>query len=203
MPDAIQQTAPEQTKLAVTSFDAIPEIEIAHRKKTSDFSKPVLMTSLTLHSDQAQQLLEHSFARVNQTLYATTRMMRAQNKLKEAKTAENQLNGLFDGFSQVLNATILDMEKCLKAKSSNDTITLAVYDHKRSLDVAIRTVYTHRLINLFQRLDYLIALADTMELQAVCSPDECDNTTKSWCRHFRKMLKAVNATRTPRSDAIG
>lgn len=33
MTDAIQQTAPEQTKLALTSFDAIPEIEIAHRKR--------------------------------------------------------------------------------------------------------------------------------------------------------------------------
>jgi hypothetical protein len=191
--------ATEQKKLAATSFDEVPEIPVSQRKKTSDYSKPVFMTQVTLHSDQAQQLLEHSFSRANQALYAATRMLRAQNKVREAREAEKQIDVLFDGFSGAINSTILGMEECLKAKSGQGAITLPVYDHRRGFEIAIRTVYSQRLINLFQRLDYLIALSDALELQAVCSPDECDNTTKSWCRQFRKLLQAVHAVRGSRT----
>lgn len=185
----------EQKKLASTSFDEVPEITVSQRKKTADYSKPVFMAQVTLHSDQAQQLLEHSFTRVNQALYAATRMLRAQNKTQEARVAEKQINVLFDSFSEAINSTILSMEDCLKAKSGQNAITLPAYDHKRTFEIAIRTVYSQRLVNLFQRLDYLIALSDAMELQAVCSQDECDNTTKSWCRQFRKLMQAVHAVR--------
>ena len=190
------QDEAKQKKLAATSFSEVPEIAVNQRKKTSDYSKPVFMTQVTLHSDQAQQLLEHSFSRVNQALYAATRMMRAQNKMKEAKSAEKQIGEMFDAFSQAINGTILEMEKCITDNTGKTSIELVTYDHKRAFEVAVRTVYSRRLINLFQRIDYLIALADTMELLLICPPDECDNTTKSWCRQFRKFFQAIQAVRT-------
>ena len=70
-----------------------------------------------------------------------------------------------------------------------------IYDHKREFEVPVRTGFSMRLVNLTQMLDTLIAATEKLEINNVLSPDDSDETIKSWVYRYRQFCKAINQIR--------
>ena len=74
------------------------------------------------------------------------------------------------------------------------------YDHKREFKVPVRTGYATRLIHLTQMFDELIGTTETLEINNVISPENCDRTIKSWSRRYRSFCRAINVLRVESYD---
>lgn len=182
------------------SHDVIPDIESQVRKSTSDFSKPALIKKITLNTNQAQQVFEHCYIRVDYSLYVATKVARNQFRVVDAKKAEKILGELFEKFSSELSQTVKEMNKLLESKVPKENQNI-VFDHKREFEVPIRTGFSMRLINLTQMLDALIASTEKLEINNVLTLDDSDETIKSWVYRYRQFCKAINRIRLNSSKA--
>lgn len=64
-------------------------------KAAKEHSRPFLSRSLTLRTCQAQKLFEKTFDKLNSQLYAATKVLRLQNRTKEARENEALIESLF------------------------------------------------------------------------------------------------------------
>lgn len=176
------------------SHDEIPDIQPQHRKLTADYSKPVLPKNIVIHTNQVQQAFEHVYIRVDYSLYAATSIARNQYRTADARKAENALHDLFEKFSSSLSATVAQLQGLVEAQVAEEDRKL-IYDHKRNFTVPARTVYSVRFLNLTQMLDTLVAWTDTLGINNVMTPENCDRSIKSWIRLYRAFCRNINQIR--------
>lgn len=181
------------------AHDDVPDIETVKRKNTLDYSKPVLVKKLTLGSTQAQVLFEHVYIRVDYSLYVCTKATRSQGRVAVARKVEAALDEMYEAFSQELAQTLAAMREMLEKKVPEEDRQLT-YDHKREFKVPVRTGYATRLIHLTQMFDELIGTTETLEINNVISPENCDRTIKSWSRRYRSFCRAINVLRVESYD---
>jgi hypothetical protein len=177
------------------AFDAIPDVETQQRKTTSDFSKPALIREITINSNQVQQPFEHSYIRVDYSLYIATKAARSQGRVADAKRAEEALQMVFDGFARELSTVAAQMQELMEQRVDAASRDIQ-YDHKREFTVPVRTGFSMRFLNITQMIDQLAANAETLEINNVLSPQEADQTIRSWVARYRRFCKAINGIRT-------
>ena len=174
--------------------DSIPDIESYVRKNSSDYSKPALIKKIILNTNQVQQVFEHYYIRVDYSLYVATKVARNQFRIADAKKSEKVLGELFEKFSSELSQTANEMNQLLEKDVPIENQNI-IYDHKREFEVPVRTGFSMRLVNLTQMLDTLIAATEKLEINNVLSPDDSDETIKSWVYRYRQFCKAINQIR--------
>lgn len=176
------------------SHDSIPDVLSPRRKASVDYSKPVLPKTITIHTNQVQQAFEHVYIRIDYSLYAATNLARNQYRIADARKAENALHDLFEKFSSSLSDTVAQLQKLIEAQVAQEDCKL-IYDHKRNFTVPARTGYSVRFLNLTQMLDTLVAWTDTLAINNVMTPDNCDRSIKSWIRLYRIFCRNINKIR--------
>ncbi len=176
------------------SHDAVPDIKHQSRKVSADYSKPVLPKTITIHTNQVQQAFEHVYIRVDYSLYAATNIARDQHRTSDARRAEKALQVLFEKFSTSLSSTVAKLQDLVETRVPEENRKI-LYDHTRSFTVPVRTVYSMRFLNLTQMLDTLVAWNDTLAINNVTTPENCDRTIKSWIRLYRALCKSINKIR--------
>lgn len=181
------------------SHDPVPDIEHHRRKATVDYSKPVLPKTIVIHTNQVQQAFEHVYIRIDYSLYAATSIARSQHRTADARKAEHALHELFEKFSSSLSTTVAELQSLVEAQVPEENRKL-IYDHTRSFTVPARSSYSLRFLNLTQMLDTLVAWTDTLGINNVMTPENCDRSIKSWIRLYRAFCKNINQIR---NDAMG
>lgn len=176
------------------SHDSIPDVISQRRKVSADYSKPVLPKTITIHTNQVQQAFEHIYIRIDYSLYAATNLARNQYRTADARRAENALHDLFEKFSSSLSDTVAQLQKLIETQVAQEDRKL-IYDHKRDFTVPARTGYSVRFLNLTQMLDTLVAWTDTLAINNVMTPDNCDRSVKSWIRLYRTFCRNINKIR--------
>mgnify|MGYP001289033278 CR=1 FL=1 len=164
-------------------------------KTAKEHSRPFLSRSLTLRTCQTQKLFEKTFDKLNSQLYAATKVLRLQNRTKEARENEALIENLFSAFSTELNATLSQMKDTLKDRMGEEVPVLS-YDHTLTIEAKASSSFSLRALNLFSILDELIATAELMEISNLISPEMSDKTAKSWCYTFRKFVNQIREIRS-------
>lgn len=164
-------------------------------KTAKEHSRPFLSRSLTLRTCQTQKLFEKTFDKLNSQLYAATKVLRLQNRTKEARENEALIEDLFSAFSTELNATLSQMKDTLKDRMGEEVPVLS-YDHTLTIEAKASSSFSLRTLNLFSILDELIATAELMEISNLISPEMSDKTAKSWCYTFRKFVNQIREIRS-------
>lgn len=164
-------------------------------KAAKEHSRPFLSRSLTLRTCQTQKLFEKTFDKLNSQLYAATKVLRLQNRTKEARENEALIENLFSAFSTELNATLSQMKDTLKDRMGEEVPVLS-YDHTLTIEAKASSSFSLRALNLFSILDELIATAELMEISNLISPEMSDKTAKSWCYTFRKFVNQIREIRS-------
>ncbi len=196
------QSKPDNTKLRQTSrphsemfsHDTVPDIQPQRRKVTADYSKPVLPKTIVIHTNQVQQAFEHVYIRLDYSVYAATSIARNQYRTSDARKAEKSLHALFDKFSSSLSRTVSELQSLIEEQVPEENRKL-IYDHPRSFTVPARSSYSLRFLNLTQMLDTLVALTDTLGINNVMTPENCDRSIKSWIRLYRAFCRSINQIR--------
>lgn len=176
------------------SHDTIPDIQPQRRKVTADYSKPVLPKTIVIHTNQVQQAFEHVYIRVDYSLYASTSIARNQYRTADARKAENALHALFDKFSSSLSSTVVELQNLVEVQVPEENRKL-IYDHTRTFTVPARSAYSLRFLNLTQMLDTLVAWTDTLGINNVMTPENCDRSIKSWIRLYRAFCRNIHQIR--------
>ena len=176
------------------SHDTVPDIEPQRRKVTADYSKPVLPKTIVIHTNQVQQAFEHVYIRLDYSLYAATSIARNQYRTTDARKAEKALQTLFDKFSSSLSSTVAELQGLVEAQVPEENRKL-IYDHPRSFTIPARSSFSLRFLNLTQMLDTLVALTDTLGINNVMTPENCDRSIKSWIRLYRAFCRNINQIR--------
>lgn len=177
------------------SHDETPDIEVQPRQKTADYSKPVLVRQLTVNSNQVQRPFEHCYIRIDYSLYIATKGARSQNRIADAKKAEEALKCVFDAFGAELSDVVAKTKAMIEEKVPADCRGIQ-YDHKRTFTVPVRTGFSTRFLNLTQMLDQLAANAEVLEINNVLAPQEADETVQSWVSRYRRFCRSINAIRS-------
>ena len=164
-------------------------------KAAKEHSRPFLSRSLTLRTCQAQKLFEKTFDKLNSQLYAATKVLRLQNRTKEARENEALIESLFSAFSTELNATLSQMKETLKDRMGEEVPVLS-YGHTLTIEAKASSSFSLRALNLFSILDELIATAELLEISNLISPEMSDKTAKSWCYAFRKFVNQIREIRS-------
>lgn len=164
-------------------------------KTAKEHSRPFLSRSLTLRTCQTQKLFEKTFDKLNSQLYAATKVLRLQNRTKEARENEALIENLFSAFSTELNATLSQMKDTLKDRMGEEVPVLS-YDHTLTIEAKASSSFSLRALNLFSILDELSATAELMEISNLISPEMSDKTAKSWCYTFRKFVNQIREIRS-------
>lgn len=164
-------------------------------KAAKEHSRPFFTQSLTLRTCQTQKLFERTFDKLNSQLYAATKVLRLQNRTKEARENEAAIESLFQAFGKELNNTITQVRETLKDRLGNEVPVLA-YDHSLTIPAKASSSFSLRAINLFAILDELIAATELLEINNLISPEMSDKTAKSWCHAFRKFANQIREIRS-------
>ena len=164
-------------------------------KAVKEHSRPFFTQSLTLRTCQTQKLFERTFDKLNSQLYAATKVLRLQNRTKEARENEAAIESLFQAFGKELNNTITQVRETLKDRLGNEVPVLA-YDHSLTIQAKASSSFSLRAINLFAILDELIAATELLEINNLISPEMSDKTAKSWCHAFRKFANQIREIRS-------
>ncbi len=172
--------------------DELPE---NHEKTGKEHSRPFFTQSLTLRTCQAQKLFERTFDKLNSQLYAATKVLRLQNRTKEARENEAAIENLFLAFGKELNDTMTQVRETLKERLGQDVPALA-YDHTLTIEAKASSSFSLRVINLFAILDELIATTELLEINNLISSEMSDKTAKSWCHAFRKFANQIREIRS-------
>ena len=171
-------------------------------KGAKEHSRPFFAQSLTLRTCQAQKLFERTFDKLNSQLYAATKVLRLQNRTREARENETAIENLFLAFGKELNDTMSQVRETLKDRLGQDVPVLS-YDHTQTIQAKASSSFSLRAINLFAILDELIATTELLEINNLISPEMSDKTAKSWCHAFRKFANQIREIRSrsfPRSS---
>lgn len=164
-------------------------------KAAKEHSRPFFTQSLTLRTCQTQKLFERTFDKLNSQLYAATKVLRLQNRTKEARENEAAIESLFQAFGKELNDTMTQVRETLKDRLGQDVPVLA-YDHTLNIQAKASSSFSLRAINLFAILDELIATTELLEINNLISPEMSDKTAKSWCHAFRKFANQIREIRS-------
>lgn len=204
MPETTAVTPPTEKRpapIAPRSFshDPVPQVAVEHRRKTDDFSKALGVRPVTFSSHHVQMLFEHHFERTDHALYIATKAARNQNRVKEARIAENEIHRLLDDYGKSLSANLATLQKQLETAVPEEFRTI-LYDHKREFKAPIRTGYSQRLLALTLQLDTLIGIIENLELNNVLTPENSDKSIKSWIRYYRQLCSAIQKVR---KDSVG
>ena len=171
------------------------DISEHNEKAAKEHSRPFFTQSLTLRTCQTQKLFERTFDKLNSQLYAATKVLRLQNRTKEARENEAAIESLFQAFGKELNNTMTQVRETLKDRLGNDVPVLA-YDHTLTIEAKASSSFSLRAINLFAILDELIATTELLEINNLISPEMSDKTAKSWCHAFRKFANQIREIRS-------
>lgn len=171
------------------------DISEHNEKAAKEHSRPFFTQSLTLRTCQTQKLFERTFDKLNSQLYAATKVLRLQNRTKEARENEALIESLFSAFSTELNATLSQMKETLKDRIGEEVRALS-YDHTLTIEAKASSSFSLRALNLFSILDELIATAELLEISNLISPEMSDKTAKSWCYAFRKFANQIREIRS-------
>ena len=133
-------------------------------KAAKEHSRPFFTQSLTLRTCQTQKLFERTFDKLNSQLYAATKVLRLQNRTKEARENEAAIESLFQAFGKELNNTMTQVRETLKDRLGNEVPVLA-YDHSLTIQAKASSSFSLRAINLFAILDELIIPKDIYEIR--------------------------------------
>lgn len=193
--ERVQRRTSPRLHFAAVSHETVPDIERQHRKTTADYSKPVLQKTIVIHTNPVQQAFEHVYVRADYSLYAATAIARDQHRIADARKAEAALHALFEKFSSSLSDTVAELGKLIETQVSEENRKL-IYDHTRTFTVPARTGYSMRFLNLTQMLDTLVAWTDTLNINNVMTPENCDRSIKSWIRLYRSFCRNINKIRT-------
>ena len=164
-------------------------------KAAKEHSRPFFTQSLTLRNCQTQKTFERTFDKLNSQLYAATKVLRLQNRTKEARENEADIENLFLAFGKELNDTMTQVRETLKDRLGQDVPVLA-YDHTLTIQAKASSSFSLRAINLFAILDELIATTELLEINNLISPEMSDKTAKSWCYAFRKFANQIREIRS-------
>ena len=171
------------------------ELSENHEKTGKEHSRPFFTQSLTLRTCQAQKLFERTFDKLNSQLYAATKVLRLQNRTKEARENETAIENLFLAFGKELNDTMSQVRETLKDRLGQNVPALS-YDHTQTIQAKASSSFSLRAINLFAILDELIATTELLEINNLISPEMSDKTAKSWCHAFRKFANQIREIRS-------
>lgn len=171
------------------------DISEHNEKAAKEHSRPFFTQSLTLRTCQTQKLFERTFDKLNSQLYAATKVLRLQNRTKEARENEAAIENLFFAFGKELNDTMTQVRETLKERLGQDVPALA-YDHTLTIEAKASSSFSLRVINLFAILDELIATTELLEINNLISPEMSDKTAKSWCHAFRKFANQIREIRS-------
>lgn len=185
---------PTSVRSGVFSHDPVPQVEVAHRRATADFSKALGVRTITIQSHHVQTLFEHHFERIDHALYIATKAARNQHRIQQARIAENEIHRLLDEYSKSLASNLSSLKKQLESNVPLEFQTL-LYDHKREFEAPIRTGYSQRFLALTAQLDQLIGIIENLELNNVLTPENSDKSIKSWLHYYRQLCSAIQKVR--------
>lgn len=176
------------------SHDDVPDVVSSPRRKSSDFSKPIVERTVVLRSSQAQKEFEHCWVRTDYSLYIATKAARAQWRLDDARRAEKIFEGMFNAFRDELCMTVKSVNALIEQKVDEANRGI-VFDHVRTQKVPVRTGFSTRLIDISEMLDSLIAGVELLEISNAISAEEADKTVRSWTARYRHFCAAINRAR--------
>ena len=146
---------------------------------------------LSLGSEYSTRLFHRYFERMDDAFYMSTKVLRFQRRDDEANVNDRLLDEMLKQFQNDVENTLSSLTHTYSADKTLSSESFA-YDHTTEFQAACSTHISVRLLNIYEKLDHLLALCDALEIIGLLSPDSAHKLMQSWVRRFRQFCTQVN-----------
>lgn len=189
-----QMTAPSSSK------------ENAERKNV--YSRPVIDEQVTLHTLQAQQVMQRSFIRVSYSLFSTDVILRLIGDEDQIDEVSDIITGMLNEGHRDLDGIIAQMEAILKEV---DGKRVSRYSNPVTLSVEITAPQVGQFIDLVAKLDKLVILIDNLWHTGKLTGKQRTAAQRQWRQHINRIASKIiqtegraraSATRQGKGDEV-
>jgi len=159
-------------------------------KRRPHYSRPVFRQVLKVNSLQAQRVMDRSFRRAAYSLFSTGVILRIIGVQEEIDQVESLILEDISKVSEEFDKALIQLSKL---KEDNGIDMMPGYTHPNEYTLEISSPQTAQFAHLIRKLDSLIALVDTLWLNAVLTNIQHINATYQWQQSLIKLANRIIA----------
>jgi hypothetical protein len=152
------------------------------------YSKPVFEQTFTIHSLQAQRVLDRVFRRTVSALYGIDVILHIIGDPEEIEEVEGVITALLSDCGSELDAEQARMQVLLDEHGID---TLPAYTDPRDFTARISSPQVGQFVTLIRRLDRLMISLDTLWLNAVLTNRQRADGNFAWQQRIIRLARRV------------
>ncbi|TDX26792.1 hypothetical protein DFO67_11557 [Modicisalibacter xianhensis] len=154
----------------------------------SSYSRPVFMQELTLHSLQAQRVVDRSLSRVSYSLFSLDVILQVIGKRDQVDQVEEVVSGLINEGATTLDNGIAQLQARLKEHGYE---SLPQYTNPKQQTIEISSPNVAKFARLISKLDTVISLLDTLWLHGLVTSKQRTNAAQDWQQFLNKLASRI------------
>lgn len=175
---------------------SVPRIRPERRFGGSSHSRAYLKESLSLYSDEAQQLFEENYERVNMNLIYSTLVIEAVGGTDLAERTVAAIEKEFSGLERRMIKALEALKKSAQEKGFDADELIAAYDHKRFYEPPMHTPLSSEFITVVSLYDRVVARADGCWLKHVIDTKIRNDMVEHFTRLIGKLIRTIDSIRS-------
>ncbi len=162
-------------------------------KKKFFLSLPTFSKSITLNSQEAQQVMQRHFFPVAKALYdLDVKLRRVASRVTGKQEAIDELKRLIEEHINEVDQGLEKSIKALEQSLADDGIQAKpTYTHPMQREVQYRSPQAGKFVGLICKLDHLVALKDSLWFHDVLSSQACIETAEQWQTRLQKLANYI------------
>lgn len=168
-------------------------LPISVPKKKFFLSLPTFNKTITLNSQEAQQVMQRHFFPVAKALYdLDSKLRRMTLRVTGKQGAIDELKGLIEAHIKEVDQGLEKAIKALEQSLADDGIQAKPsYTHPMQREVQYRSPQAGKFVGLICKLDHLVALKDSLWFHDVLSSQACIETAEQWQTCLKELANYI------------